>query len=143
MTSSSIALAISVAVSQRRSAVMSPDLRRLAAGSANDVWVVGDDNCQSTDLTTPMVWHFGGVTWVRQPNPQPLSSCVAADGISITAALATPDGVYVAGNCTNGSFQSVALVERFWKYRWRVVMRGGPDTAVYGSVILIRELSGF
>ncbi len=106
--------------------------RAVVARSASDVWVLGDDNSNGSAITTPLLWHFNGYVWSRQPAmPIRNPACVAAYGLALTGAVETVDGLYISGNCTTSEFRSAGLVERFGS-RWTGVLKLASGSAVNG-----------
>lgn len=103
----------------------------VTARAADDVWAFGGDSFGSSSLT-PMAWHFDGFTWARMELPLRNANCVQGYDTTVTAAEATADGVYVAINCTTGTFKLAGTVMYFDGRRWQAVLRLDGGSIVLG-----------
>ncbi len=89
-------------------------LNGVAALSANDIWVIGDNPIRRPPRPQALFKHWNGSQWVIYPDPASETQTVSLRAI----AAASPNDVWAVGS-VEGSFQS--LIQHWNGSRWSVV----------------------
>lgn len=89
-------------------------LNGVAALSANDIWVIGDNPIRRPPRPQALFKHWNGSQWVIYPDPASETQTVSLRAIAATS----PNDVWAVGS-VEGSFQS--LIQHWNGSRWSVV----------------------
>jgi hypothetical protein len=94
-------------------------LSGVAAGSASDVWAVGQYD-SAADFNHPLILHWNGSTWAQEKLPSPGSNTQTLDGVAATASTAWAVGL---GPCIGQSVNcpSKTLTMHLTGSGWQVV----------------------
>jgi hypothetical protein len=100
----------------------------VTARAADDVWVFGHE--ENPDIA--MAWHFNGHVWSKQAITIQNRRCYVPQDSTVTDAIATADGLYVASFCTSKTTKLAATVSFFDGRRWRTELSGIDGSLVRG-----------
>ena len=100
----------------------------VTARAADDVWVFG---LEVTSYAA-MAWHFDGRFWSKEAITIQNRSCNFPQDSTVTDAVATADGVYVASYCSSKTARLAATVSFFDGRHWHSELSGHDGSSVYG-----------
>ena len=107
-------------------------LNGVAALSANDIWVIGDNPIRRPPRPQALFKHWNGSQWVIYPDPASETQTVSLRAI----AAASPNDVWAVGS-VEGSFQS--LIQHWNGSRWSVVP--SPTFVGQGRLLAVAAIS--
>jgi hypothetical protein len=107
-------------------------LNGVAALSANDIWVIGDNPIRRPPRPQALFKHWNGSQWVIYPDPASETQTVSLRAI----AAASPKDVWAVGS-VEGSFQS--LIQHWNGSRWSVVP--SPTFVGQGRLLAVTAIS--
>jgi hypothetical protein len=101
------------------------NLKDIDAGSADDIWAVGDYNIANT--TETLTKHWDGAQWINIASPNPGIVVSSLEGVSV---LSTGEA-WAVGNVRDGSFGSNerTLILHWEDKQWAVVPSPNPGSA--------------